>query len=195
MSSSQSFRTRRWRAVTTLAGAGALTALATVSPLDEAEPTRAAMSPTPVDPPAAAATETAAEPVTSSPLSDRVMIAASGDVQPAPEPDAVAAEAAAPEPAPAPQRSVWDQVADCESGSWTGDGGFVEASANWASTSGQFEGGLQFHPGTWDSYRDPGMPGAAYEATREQQIAVAERVLAEQGWGAWPVCSAKLGLR
>ena len=34
----------------------------------------------------------------------------------------------------------------------------------------------------------------AYQASREQQITVAERVLASQGWGAWPACSAKLGL-
>ena len=136
--------------------------------------------------------------VTSSPLSDRLLIAASVDeVEPAPEPDNVAAEAAPPEPAPEPepQRSVWDRVADCESGSWTGDGGFVTGSANWSATAGLFEGGLQFHPNTWDGYKDPGMPGAAYDASRAQQIAVAERVLADQGWGAWPVCSRKLGLR
>ena len=138
----------------------------------------------------------APEVATSSPLSDRLLIAASVDeVEEAPEPENVAAEAAPPEPAPAPQRSVWDQLADCESGSWTGDGGFVEGSATWTSTKGLFEGGLQFHPDTWDGYRDPGMPGAAYEASREQQIAVAERVLDAQGWGAWPVCSRKLGLR
>ena len=136
--------------------------------------------------------------VTSSPLSDRLLIAASADeVEPAPEPENVAAEAAPPEPAPEPepQRSVWDRVADCESGSWTGNGGFVEGSANWSATAGMFEGGLQFHPDTWDAYKDPGMPGAAYEASRAQQIAVGERVLAAQGWGAWPVCSRKLGLR
>lgn len=137
---------------------------------------------------------------TSSPLSDRLLIAASEDeVQPAPEPEPenVAAEAAPPEPAPEPepQRSVWDRLADCESGSWTGDGGFVDGSANWAATAGTFEGGLQFHPDTWDGFRDPGMPGAAYEASRAQQIAVAERVLEAQGWRAWPVCSRKLGLR
>ena len=134
----------------------------------------------------------------SSPLSDRLMIAASEDqVRPAPEPENVAAEAAAPEPAPEPepQRSVWDRVADCESGSWTGDGGFVDGSANWSATAGLFEGGLQFHPDTWDGFKDPGMPGAAYEASRAQQIAVAERVLDAQGWRAWPVCSRKLGLR
>lgn len=79
--------------------------------------------------------------------------------------------------------SVWDSLAQCESG------------GNWASTVGLYEGGLQFHPATWDAYKYSGYPGAAYEASREQQIAVAERVLDAQGWGAWPACSRKLGLR
>lgn len=77
----------------------------------------------------------------------------------------------------------WDALARCESG------------GDWASTVGTYEGGLQFHPGTWDAYKDPGMPDAAYQASREVQIAVAERVLAQQGWGAWPACSRKLGYR
>lgn len=78
---------------------------------------------------------------------------------------------------------VWDRLAECE------------AHGNWASTVGTFEGGLQFHPSTWDAYRPESYPSAAYEATREQQIAVAERVLADQGWAAWPACSRRLGLR
>jgi hypothetical protein len=79
--------------------------------------------------------------------------------------------------------SVWDRLAQCESGgNWSYDG-----------PSG-FDGGLQFHPGTWSAYRLPGYPAFAYQASREQQIAVAERVLASQGWGAWPACSAALGL-
>lgn len=79
--------------------------------------------------------------------------------------------------------SVWDRLAACES------------SGNWASTVGTYEGGLQFHPSTWDAYKPSGYPEAAYQASREQQIAVAERVLASQGWGAWPACARKLGLR
>lgn len=79
--------------------------------------------------------------------------------------------------------SVWDRLAQCE------------ASGNWASTVGFYEGGLQFHPQTWDAYKPSGYPDHAYQATREQQIAVAERVLADQGWGAWPACSSELGLR
>ncbi len=79
--------------------------------------------------------------------------------------------------------STWDRIAQCE------------ASGNWRSTVGLYEGGLQFHPSTWDSYKPRGYPSAAYHASREQQILVAERVLARQGWGAWPSCSRKLGLR
>lgn len=188
---------RRLRIAAALTGASALAALAAISP-SIADSDRASVA---ASAQAEARTRSSVvdpepEVPTSAPLSDRVLVAASQDeVEPAPEPETTAAEAAPPEPAPEPARSVWDQLADCESGSWTGDGGFVEASANWSATAGMFEGGLQFHPNTWDGYKDPGMPGAAYDATREQQIAVAERVLAEQGWKAWPVCSRKLGLR
>jgi hypothetical protein len=41
----------------------------------------------------------------------------------------------------------------------------------------------------------PGYPEVAWQATRVQQIQVGRRVLAEQGWQAWPVCSRRLGLR
>lgn len=76
--------------------------------------------------------------------------------------------------------STWDALAQCESG---GDWGI--------NTGNGFSGGLQFTPSTWAGF---GGTGAPQDATREQQIAVAERVLAGQGWGAWPACSAKLGL-
>ena len=77
--------------------------------------------------------------------------------------------------------SPWDRLAQCES------------SGNWGINSGNgFSGGLQFTAGTWRAF---GGQGAAHHASREQQIAVAERVLAKQGWGAWPACSRKLGLR
>ncbi|HEY8374384.1 MAG TPA: transglycosylase family protein, partial [Pseudonocardiaceae bacterium] len=55
--------------------------------------------------------------------------------------------------------------------------------------------GLQFTPSTWRAYGGTEYAPNAHLATREQQIAVAERVLAGQGWKAWPACSAKLGLR
>ena len=77
--------------------------------------------------------------------------------------------------------ATWDRLAQCES------------SGNWAINTGNgFSGGLQFTPGTWRAFGGTGM---AHHASREQQIVVAERVLAKQGWGAWPACSRKLGLR
>ena len=76
--------------------------------------------------------------------------------------------------------TVWDKLAQCES------------TGNWAINTGNgFSGGLQFTPGTWRAF---GGTGVAHHASREQQIVVAERVLAKQGWGAWPACSRKLGL-
>ncbi|MBN3455231.1 transglycosylase family protein [Mycolicibacterium sp.] len=71
----------------------------------------------------------------------------------------------------------WDTVARCESG------------GNWAINTGNgYHGGLQFSPSTWSSHGGGEYAPAAYMATKEQQIAVAERVLASQGKGAWPVC-------
>ena len=72
----------------------------------------------------------------------------------------------------------WDRVAQCESG------------GDWHINTGNgFSGGLQFAPGTWLSHGGGQFAPAAYLATREQQIIVAQRVLAAQGPGAWPVCS------
>lgn len=74
---------------------------------------------------------------------------------------------------------VWDQLAQCESG------------GKWNTNTGNgFSGGLQFTSSTWHANGGTGSPA---NASREQQIAVAERVLASQGWGAWPVCSKKVG--
>jgi hypothetical protein len=71
----------------------------------------------------------------------------------------------------------WDQVARCESG------------GNWAINTGNgYQGGLQFNPGTWSGHGGGQFASAAHLARKEQQIAVAERVLATQGRGAWPVC-------
>lgn len=77
--------------------------------------------------------------------------------------------------------SVWDKIAQCESG------------GDWSiSTGNGFYGGLQFTLQTWHGFGGSGMPN---EASREEQIRVAKKVQAEQGWGAWPVCSGKAGLR
>ncbi len=80
--------------------------------------------------------------------------------------------------------SVWDRLAQCES------------SGNWAINTGNgFTGGLQFVRSTWLGVGGGEYAPDAYLATREQQIDIASRVLASQGWGAWPGCSAMLGLR
>lgn len=76
--------------------------------------------------------------------------------------------------------STWDALAQCESG------------GNWATNTGNgYSGGLQFSAGTWAAH---GGTGAPADASREQQIAVAEKVQASQGWGAWPSCASQLGL-
>ena len=80
--------------------------------------------------------------------------------------------------------SDWDSLAQCEAG------------GNWNTNTGNgFQGGLQFTQGTWQAYGGGQYAPTANGATREQQIAVGEKVLAGQGWGAWPACSSKLGLR
>ena len=76
---------------------------------------------------------------------------------------------------------VWDKVAACESG------------GNWSINTGNgYHGGLQFDPDTW---REHGGKGRPEKASKDEQIRVAERVLETQGWGAWPVCSRRAGLR
>ncbi|MCW2686301.1 MAG: transglycosylase-like protein [Mycobacterium sp.] len=68
----------------------------------------------------------------------------------------------------------WDAIAQCESG------------GNWSiSTGNGYSGGLQFTQSTWRSH---GGQGSAHNASRAEQIRVAENVLANQGIGAWPVC-------
>lgn len=80
--------------------------------------------------------------------------------------------------------SVWDAIAQCESG------------GDWSINTGNgYQGGLQFNPGTWAAYGGTAYAPTADQATREQQIAIAEKTQAAQGWGAWPACTAKLGLR
>src|SRR6476661_8819213 len=75
----------------------------------------------------------------------------------------------------------WDQVARCESG------------GNWAINTGNgYQGGVQFSPSTWSSHGGREYAPAAHLATKEEQIAVAERVLATQGKGAWPTCGGPL---
>ncbi|MGO3328363.1 transglycosylase family protein [Gordonia sp. (in: high G+C Gram-positive bacteria)] len=77
--------------------------------------------------------------------------------------------------------SEWNQVAQCESG------------GNWSINTGNgYHGGLQFSPSTWAANGGTQYAPTADQATRDQQIAIGERVLASQGAGAWPVCGGVL---
>jgi murein DD-endopeptidase MepM/ murein hydrolase activator NlpD len=78
--------------------------------------------------------------------------------------------------------AVWDALAACEAG------------GDWSTDTGNgYAGGLQFHPNTWLGFGGGSYARSAAAATREEQIAVAEIVLAVQGWQAWPTCSRLLG--
>jgi resuscitation-promoting factor RpfB len=77
--------------------------------------------------------------------------------------------------------SVWDRLAQCESG------------GNWSINTGNgYYGGLQFSLSTWRAYGGSGYP---HQNSRAQQIAIAQKLQAAAGWGQWPACSRKLGLR
>jgi resuscitation-promoting factor RpfA len=79
--------------------------------------------------------------------------------------------------------TVWDKVAKCESGN------------RWAiSTGNGYYGGLQFSSGTWKAFGGRKYASQAHKATKAEQIAIARRVLAGQGPGAWPTCSRRAGL-
>lgn len=110
--------------------------------------------------------------------------------EPAPEPKREPEPQQQSEPAPEPSSpapnfaggsSVWDQLAQCESG------------GNWSINTGNgYYGGLQFNLQTWRAYGGSGYP---HENSREAQIAVAERLRnATGGYGSWPSCSSQLGL-
>ncbi len=95
----------------------------------------------------------------------------------------VAAPFAFAAPANAASMDTWDQVAECESG------------GNWQIDTGNgYTGGLQFSASTWNSFGGSEYAANAKDASREQQIAVAERVLQQQGPNAWPSCSKEAGL-
>ncbi|MEU6280844.1 transglycosylase family protein [Streptomyces sp. NPDC047028] len=94
---------------------------------------------------------------------------------------AVAAPLMAAGNASAATASQWDTVAQCESG------------GNWSINTGNgYYGGLQFSASTWAAYGGTQYAAQANQATKAQQIAVAEKVLAAQGKGAWPVCGTGL---
>ncbi|MQY19634.1 resuscitation-promoting factor [Nocardia macrotermitis] len=79
--------------------------------------------------------------------------------------------------------AIWDALAKCESG------------GNWAINTGNgYFGGVQFDQNTWA--RQGGLRYAPRPdlATRNEQIAIAEKTRARQGWGAWPTCTSRLGI-
>ena len=79
---------------------------------------------------------------------------------------------------------VWDRLAQCESG------------GNWSINTGNgYYGGIQFNQQTWAAYGGTKYASRADLATREQQIDIAKKVQANQGWGAWPSCTSQLGIR
>ncbi|ARP69507.1 transglycosylase [Streptomyces pluripotens] len=84
--------------------------------------------------------------------------------------------------AAAADNGVWDRIARCESG------------GNWHINTGNgYYGGLQFSAGTWRAYGGTAYAPTADRASRSAQITVAAKVQRAQGWGAWPVCSARAG--
>ncbi len=100
--------------------------------------------------------------------------------------EASSAAAPAPRRAAAPANysagngSVWDRLAACEAG------------GNWAINTGNgYYGGLQFSLSSWRGVGGSGLPS---DASREEQIMRGQMLQASSGWGAWPACSAKLGL-
>ena len=85
--------------------------------------------------------------------------------------------------APAQASTVWDAVAQCESG------------GNWSINTGNgYYGGLKFSASTWKAFGGHQYASNAHLATKAQQIAIAQKTLAVQGPGAWPTCSKKAGL-
>lgn len=84
-------------------------------------------------------------------------------------------------PVTAPSGDVWDRLAKCESG------------GNWAINTGNgYYGGLQFTIGSWQAVGGSGYP---HQASKSEQITRGQMLQARQGWGAWPACTAKLGIR
>lgn len=119
---------------------------------------------------------------------------------PPPEPEEEETEAEEPEPAepsesdsseesaPEPEEeappvagdSVWDELAECESG------------GDWSANTGNgYYGGIQFSLETWRSVGGSGYP---HENSREEQIKRGKILQEQSGWGQWPACAAELGL-
>ena len=133
-----------------------------------------------------------------SPFSRAYLVGGSAAVTEHVETELVAAMNGEPRPAPPPPPcpansspdcqytyrhsiSTWERLAQCESG------------GNWAINTGNgYYGGVQFSLGSWQAVGGQGYP---HQNTKWEQIHRAEMLQARQGWGAWPACSRKLGLR
>ena len=74
-----------------------------------------------------------------------------------------------------PTMEDWEKLAQCES------------NGNWQSEEGQYSGGLQFSQSTWEANGGKGKPS---EASKSEQIAVAEKLWLDSGWDSWPACGA-----
>jgi uncharacterized protein YabE (DUF348 family) len=110
---------------------------------------------------------------------DKIVVVGTKERPVEPEPDDP--EPDDPEPNYASGSTVWDRLAQCESG------------GNWSINTGNgYYGGLQFSLQTWQAYGGSGYP---HENSREEQIRIAERVRDARGhYGDWPACAAELGL-
>ena len=97
---------------------------------------------------------------------------------------AIAAPLMAAGNASAATASEWDAVAQCESG------------GNWSINTGNgYYGGLQISPSTWAGYGGRKFAKLPHGASKGEQIKIAERIKRGQGWGAWPTCSSRIGVR
>jgi len=87
-------------------------------------------------------------------------------------------------PSQAASTRTWERLAQCESG------------GRWHINTGNgYYGGLQISPGTWRGYGGKKFASLPSRASKGEQITIAERIKRGQGWGAWPSCSARIGVR
>jgi resuscitation-promoting factor RpfB len=101
---------------------------------------------------------------------------------PAPRPTSSSSSSSTSSSSSSSSNDVWERLAQCESG------------GNWQAVSrnGLYYGGLQFHPDTWRSVGGSGMP---HQASKDEQIRRGKILQQRSGWGQWPACSLRLGLR
>ena len=87
-------------------------------------------------------------------------------------------------PSHAVRTHTWERLAQCES------------SGRWHINTGNgYYGGLQISRSTWHAHGGGRFAARPDRASKRQQIRVATRIKHSQGWGAWPACSARIGVR